>query len=50
MVASENRLLHHSPVLNIGGDSYRLPEQQRAGFFAAPPAGQEVMSQEHQPP
>lgn len=37
-----DRLLHHSHVLNIRGDSYRLREKKRAGFFATPPAGQEV--------
>lgn len=50
MLASDHRLLHYSHVLNIRGDSYRLREKQRAGFFAAPPAGQEEMSQERKPP
>jgi hypothetical protein len=35
-----DRLLHHSHVLNIRGESYRLREKKRAGLFAAsaPPA------------
>jgi DNA replication protein DnaC len=36
-----DRLLHHSHVLNIRGESYRLREKKRAGFFgppATPPA------------
>ncbi len=41
-----DRLLHHSHVLNIRGDSYRLREKKRAGFFGALPVGQEVMSQD----
>lgn len=32
-----DRLLHHSHVLNIRGESYRLREKRRAGLFAAPP-------------
>jgi len=34
-----DRLLHHSHVLNIRGDSYRLREKKRAGFapFILPP-------------
>jgi DNA replication protein DnaC len=31
-----DRLLHHSHVLNIRGDSYRLREKRRAGLFAQP--------------
>ena len=38
-----DRLLHHSHVLNIRGDSYRLREKKRAGLLAAPPVTQEVM-------
>ena len=41
-----DRLLHHSHVLNIRGDSYRLREKKRAGLFggsvamsATPPTG-----------
>jgi len=33
-----DRLLHHSHVLNIRGESYRLREKKRAGFFGTPPA------------
>src|SRR5205823_8207777 len=32
-----DRLLHHSHVLNIRGDSYRLREKKRAGLFSSPP-------------
>jgi len=32
-----DRLLHHSHVLNIRGDSYRLKEKKRAGLFSSPP-------------
>src|SRR5213592_2483273 len=31
-----DRLLHHSHVLNIRGESYRLKEKTRAGLFSAP--------------
>ena len=31
-----DRLLHHSHVLNIRGESYRLREKKRAGLFANP--------------
>ncbi len=31
-----DRLLHHSHVINIRGDSYRLREKKRAGLFASP--------------
>jgi DNA replication protein DnaC len=30
-----DRLLHHSHVINIRGDSYRLREKKRAGLFAS---------------
>jgi DNA replication protein DnaC len=33
-----DRLLHHSHVLNIRGESYRLKEKRRAGLFSAPQA------------
>ncbi len=33
-----DRLLHHSHVLNIRGDSYRLREKKRAGLFGLPQA------------
>ncbi len=32
-----DRLLHHSYILNIRGESYRLREKRRAGVFGAPP-------------
>jgi len=28
-----DRLLHHSTVLNIKGESYRLKEKKKAGFW-----------------
>jgi DNA replication protein DnaC len=31
-----DRLLHHSHVLNIRGDSYRLREKRQAGLFGSP--------------
>lgn len=31
-----DRLLHHSTVVNIRGESYRLREKKRAGVLAAP--------------
>ncbi|HCC33086.1 MAG TPA: AAA family ATPase [Clostridiales bacterium] len=31
-----DRLLHHSHVLNIRGDSYRLREKRRSGFLRSP--------------
>jgi DNA replication protein DnaC len=39
-----DRLLHHSHVINIRGESYRLREKKRAGFIgaASPPAGGEA--------
>jgi DNA replication protein DnaC len=33
-----DRLLHHSHVLNIRGESYRLREKKRAGLFGSPAA------------
>jgi DNA replication protein DnaC len=33
-----DRLLHHSHILNIRGESYRLREKKRAGVFGPPPA------------
>jgi DNA replication protein DnaC len=32
-----DRLLHHSHVINIRGESYRLREKKRAGLLGAPP-------------
>ena len=39
-----DRILHHSTVINIRGDSYRLREKKRAGTFAGP-AGPTVVPQ-----
>lgn len=36
-----DRLLHHSHVINIRGESYRLREKKRAGFYTPPPPSQE---------
>lgn len=36
--ASLDRLLHHSPVVTIRGDSYRLREKRRPGRFRPKPA------------
>ena len=33
-----DRLLHHSHVLTIRGDSYRLREKRRSGLLKAPPS------------
>lgn len=33
-----DRLLHHSHVITIRGDSYRLREKRRSGLMAKPPA------------
>jgi hypothetical protein len=37
-VSIRDRLMHHSHVVTIRGDSYRLWEKRRAGLFR-PPAG-----------
>jgi DNA replication protein DnaC len=37
-----DRLLHHSHVLNIKGDSYRLKEKQKAGLLKRGPAPEAV--------
>ena len=36
-----DRLLHHSQVVTIRGDSYRLREKRRAGLINAVPIGQD---------
>lgn len=41
-----DRLLHHSHVLNVRGDSYRLREKRRAGLPASPRAAEDTASQE----
>lgn len=43
-----DRLLHHSTVLNIKGESYRLKEKRRAGFFGEHAKPKEVMEEEPQ--
>jgi DNA replication protein DnaC len=37
-----DRLLHHSHVITIRGDSYRLREKRRTGLLKAPPIAQSV--------
>lgn len=39
--ATLDRLLHHSHILTVRGESYRLREKKRARFFATPPVAQE---------
>jgi hypothetical protein len=34
-----DRLLHHSHVITIRGESYRLREKRRAGLLAPAPSG-----------
>ena len=34
-----DRLLHHSHVLTIRGDSYRLRAKRKSGLIKPPPAG-----------
>jgi DNA replication protein DnaC len=31
-----DRLLHHSHIINIRGESYRLKEKVRAGVYSGP--------------
>ena len=33
-----DRLLHHSHIINIRGDSYRLKDRVKSGFRVVPPA------------
>jgi transposase InsO family protein len=40
-----DRLLHHSHVITIRGDSYRLPEKRRSGLLRTP-----VVEQSASPP
>jgi DNA replication protein DnaC len=37
-----DRLLHHSHVVTIRGDSYRLREKRRSGLIKAPPLEQDL--------
>ena len=41
-----DRLLHHSHVLNIRGESYRLRDQRQAGLF---PSQQYLASRQEEP-
>lgn len=43
-----DRLLHHSHVINIRGESYRLREKKRAGFFAGHNSKQGGLSAENE--
>lgn len=38
-----DRLLHHSHVINIRGESYRLREKKRAGLFSGIPQKEVVI-------
>jgi DNA replication protein DnaC len=40
-----DRLLHHSHVITIRGDSYRLREKRRTGLLKAPGFTQSVPAQ-----
>lgn len=40
-----DRLLHHSHVINIRGESYRLREKKRAGLFGTPHAREVITTQ-----
>jgi DNA replication protein DnaC len=40
-----DRLLHHSHVITIRGDSYRLREKRRTGLLKAPVIAQSVSAQ-----
>ncbi len=42
-----DRLLHHSHVLNIRGESYRLREKRRAGLFGPPSSRPEGRDRDH---
>ena len=44
--ATLDRLLHHSHVLNIRGDSYRLKDKRPAGLF---PSQQYFASRQEEP-
>jgi transposase len=41
-----DRLLHHSTVLNIKGESYRLKEKRKAGLLGGRPVPKEVVKEE----
>ena len=38
-----DRLLHHSTVVQISGESYRLKDKRRAGVVARPKEAKEAM-------
>jgi DNA replication protein DnaC len=42
-----DRLLHHSTVLNIKGESYRLKEKRKAGLLTTTPKSKEVTAPTH---
>jgi DNA replication protein DnaC len=44
-----DRLMHHSVVINIRGESYRLREKKKAGVFAAPQMAQVPATGKEQP-
>ena len=35
-VAMLDRILHHSPIVNINGEGFRLKDERKAGMLAAP--------------
>ena len=35
-VAMLDRILHHSTIVNINGESFRLKEKRKAGLLSAP--------------
>ena len=39
-----DRLLHHSHVITIRGDSYRLREKRRSGLLQKPAAALEIQN------
>ena len=45
-----DRLLHHSHVLNIRGESYRLKDKRRAGLLVAPQALSQTVEPRHSDP
>jgi hypothetical protein len=40
-----DRLLHHSSTINIKGESYRIKEKKKAGFFKPEPADEKEVSE-----
>jgi hypothetical protein len=36
LLGAEGRLLHHSTIINISGESYRLKDKRRAGLLPKP--------------